>query len=60
MSDLQPGANVLPDKTYDTDAIRNFTKLRKCWANIQAKTNRKQTLNFSPWVYRQRNLVERF
>jgi transposase len=28
--------------------------------NIPAKANRKQTSSFSRWVYRQRNLVERF
>jgi transposase len=60
LSDLQPGATILADKAYDTDAIRNFAKQRKCWANIPAKANRKQTFSFSRWVYRQRNLVERF
>ncbi|OCJ51697.1 transposase, partial [Agrobacterium tumefaciens] len=60
LSDLQPGAMILADKAYDTDAIRNFAKQRKCWANIPAKANRKQTFSFSRWVYRQRNLVERF
>lgn len=34
LSDLQPGATILADKAYDTDAIRNFAKQRKCWANI--------------------------
>ncbi|WP_142781829.1 transposase [Agrobacterium sp. T29] len=51
---------LLPDKAYDTDAIRNFAKQRKCWANIPAMGNRKQTFSLSRWVYRQRNLVERF
>ncbi|MDQ1184183.1 transposase [Agrobacterium larrymoorei] len=60
LSDLRPGATILADKAYDTDAIRNFAKQSKCWATIPAKANRKQTLSFSRWVYRQRNLVERF
>ncbi len=60
LSDVKPGATLLADKAYDTDAIRNFAKQRKCWANIPAKTNRKQTFSFNRWVYRQRNLVERF
>lgn len=60
LSDLQPGTTILADKAYDTDAIRNFARQRKCWANIPAKANRKQTFSFSRWVYRQRNLVERF
>ena len=59
-SDLQHGTTILADKAYDTDAIRNFAMQRKCWANIPAKANRKQTFSFSRWVYRQRNLVERF
>ena len=60
LSHLRPGATILADKAYDTDAIRNFAKQRKCWANIPAKANRKQTFSFSRWVYRQRNLVKRF
>jgi transposase len=32
----------------------------KTWANIPVRSNRKDTFAFSAWVYRQRNLVERF
>lgn len=60
LSDVKPRATLLADKAYDTGAIRNFVKQRKCWANIPAKANQKQTFSFSRWVYRQRNLVERF
>jgi transposase len=60
LSDVQPGATILADKAYDTDAIRHFAKQRRCCANIPAKTNRKKTFSFSRWVYRQRNQVERF
>jgi transposase len=60
LCDLQPGSTLLADRAYDTDAIRSFAKDRKSWANIPAKINRKQTFSFSNWVYRQRNLVERF
>ncbi len=60
LSDVKPRATLLADKAYDTDAIRNFVKQRKCWAHIPAKANRKQTISFSRWVDRQRNLVERF
>lgn len=60
LSDLQPGSTLLADRAYNTDAIWNFAKERKSWANIPAKINRKQTFSFSRWVYRQRNLVERF
>ncbi|MBB4285415.1 transposase, partial [Roseospira goensis] len=33
---------------------------RKAWANIPPKANRKGSFAFCRWVYRQRNLVERF
>jgi transposase len=33
---------------------------RKSLANITARINRKRTFSFSRWLYRQRNLVERF
>ena len=60
LCDLPPGSIVLADKAYDTDAIRGLVKRRNCWANIPAKANRRQSFSFSRWVYRQRNLVERF
>ena len=60
LAGLKPGATLLADKAYDTDAIRDFAAGRNAWANIPAKTNRKKTFSFSRWVYRQRNLVERF
>ncbi|MDR6100248.1 transposase [Agrobacterium larrymoorei] len=60
LSDLRPGATILADKAYDTDAIRNFAKQSKCWATIPAKANRKQTFSFTRWTYCKRNLVERF
>jgi len=59
-SDVQPGATILANKAYDTDAIRHFAKQCGCWANIPAKTNRKKTFSFTRRVYRQRNQVERF
>jgi transposase len=60
LSDLQPGSTLLADRAYDTNAIRSLAKDRKSWANIPMKSNRKQTFSFSRWVYRQRNIVERF
>lgn len=50
----------LADKGYDSNAIRARAAARKAWANIPPKTNRKASFVFSRWVYRQRNLVERF
>jgi transposase len=42
LSDLQPGTTILADMAYDTDAIRNFAKQRKCWANIPQRPPEKR------------------
>lgn len=57
---LGEGDILLADKGYDSNAIRAMAAERKAWANIPPKANRKSTFAFSAWVYRQRNLVERF
>jgi len=57
---LGEGDILLADKGYDSDAIRAKAKQRKAWANIPPRANRKGTFAFSAWLYRQRNLVERF
>jgi transposase len=60
LPDLKPGAILLADRAYDSNAIREDAKARSVWANIPPKRNRKAPVSFSRWVYRQRNLVERF
>ncbi|WP_159953385.1 IS5 family transposase [Rhizobium sp. 18065] len=60
LQSISKGAILLADKAYDTNAIRAFAKQRQAWANIPAKSNRRGSFPFSQWVYRQRNLVERF
>lgn len=57
---LGEGDILLVDKGYDSNAIRAKAAARKAWANILPKANRKGSFIFSRWVYRQRNLVERF
>ena len=57
---LGDGNILLADKGYDSNAIRAKAAERKAWANIPPKSNRKGSFAFSLWVYRQRNLVERF
>lgn len=57
---LEQDAIVLADKAYDSDAIRKRIEDKGAWANIPAKRNRKKTFPFSKWLYRYRNLVERF
>ena len=57
---VQEGCIILVDKAYDSDALRDMAKDKDAWANIPQKVNRKKVFSFSKWVYRQRNLVERF
>ena len=57
---VQKGAILLADKAYDTNAIRVMVCERGAWPKIPPKTNRKQGVAFSSWLYRRRNLVERF
>ncbi len=60
LSAMREGTIMLGDKAYDTNALRNAANEKKAWANIPTKSNRKDSFAFSRWVYRQRNLVERF
>lgn len=60
LAEVAPGAAVLADKAYDTDGVRAFIASRGAWPNIPPRSIRKATFSFSRWVYRQRNLVERF
>lgn len=60
LQDISKGTIVLADKAYDSNALRDFAKHKQAWANIPVKSNRKASFPFSAWVYRQRNLVERF
>ena len=51
---------MLADRGYDADWIRAFVTDRGAWANIPPKCNRKDPICFSPYLYRDRNLIERF
>jgi len=51
---------LLADRGYDADWIRAFAGEHGAWANIPPKRNRKDPICFSPYLYRARNLVERF
>ena len=57
---LPENAMVLADKAYDTNAIREMINGQGAWANIPPKSNRKDPICFSPYLYKARNLVERF
>ena len=60
LTGLQPRTMLLADRGYDADWIRAFNTGRGAWANIPPKRNRKDPICFSPYLYRDRNLVERF
>ena len=57
---LRPHAMLLADRGYDADWIRVLVAQQGAWANIPPKRNRKGPICFSPYLYRARNLVERF
>lgn len=51
---------LLADRAYDSDALRRAMAERGAWANIKPMPQRVNVPPFSPWLYRYRNLVERF
>lgn len=57
---LPRDARLLADRGYDADWIRAFVAERGASANIPPKRNLKGPICFSPYLYRDRNLVERF
>ncbi|MFK4875385.1 IS5 family transposase [Novosphingobium sp. ZW T3_23] len=54
------GDVLLADRAYDSDALRIEMAARGAWANIKPMPNRKRRPIFSAFLYRYRNLVERF
>jgi transposase len=60
LSRLNSGTMLLADRGYDADWIRCLVRQHGAWANIPPKRNRTEALCFSPYLYRARNLVERF
>jgi transposase len=57
---LIEGQILLADRAYDSDEIRQSLAERGEWANIKPMPNRKNVPVFSAFLYRYRNLVERF
>jgi len=54
------GQILLADRAYDSDGLRQSLKERGAWANVKPMPNRKNVPAFSRFLYRYRNLVERF
>src|SRR5579883_320913 len=57
---LGPGQILLADRGYGSDALRARLNERGAWANVKPMPNRVNIPAFSPFLYRYRNLVERF
>lgn len=57
---LAPGSVLLADRAYDAGAIREAVFQRGAWANIPPMPQRRDKPVFSRFLYRSRNLVERF
>ena len=51
---------LLANRGYDADWIRARASKKRAWANIPPTCNRSEPICFSPYLYRARNLVERF
>lgn len=60
LAGLGKGDILLADRGYDSNDIRTLASERNPWKNIPPRVNRRRNFAFSAWVYRQRNLVERF
>ena len=60
LSRLKSGTMLLADRGYDADWIRALAAKKGAWANIPPKRNPTSPICFSPYLYRARNLIERF
>ena len=60
LKDISKGQMLLAYRAYDADWLREMVFEKGGWVNIPPKTNRKTPICFSPWLYKKRNLVERF
>ena len=57
---LAPKTMLIADRGYDADWIRDLVWQRGGFANIPPKRHRKDPIVFSPYLYRDRNRIERF
>jgi transposase len=57
---VKSGTMLLADRDYDADWTRAPVRQHSALANIPPKRNRIEMLCFGPYLYRARNLVERF
>ncbi len=57
---IGPGQTLLADRAYDSNALRAAMFEQGAFANIKPLSRRKEVPVFSPYLYRERNRVERF
>src|ERR1700739_3325186 len=57
---LGAGQTLLADRASDSDALRKRLAQRGAWANVKPMPRRVNIPAFSAFLYRYRNLVERF
>lgn len=60
LGSIEAGHILLGDRAYDSDGLRQTLAERGAWANVKPMPNRKNVPAFSGFLYRYRNLVERF
>jgi len=60
LGNLGTGQILLADRAYDSDALRENLEKRGAWANVKPMPGRKNIPAFSAFLYRYRNMVERF
>jgi transposase len=60
LDDIGEGQILLADRAYDSDSLRRTLTERRAWANVKPMPNRRNIPAFSQFLYRYRNLVERF
>jgi transposase len=60
LGSIEAGDILLADRAYDSDALRQTLAERGAWANVKPMPGRRNIPAFSDFLYRYRNLVERF
>ncbi len=60
LGNLGEGQILLADRGYDSDALRARLAAQGAWGNIKPMPGRVNIPSFSSYLYRFRNLVERF
>jgi len=59
LNDLPAGAEVIADKGYDADWIRDLIEDQDCTPHIPPRSNRYDGITYSKVKYKKRNLIER-